>query len=305
MSLYDTLAAKLKSGRPIILDGGTGTDIQARGAPMHGDTWCAEVNLTHPEIVQSVHEDYIAAGAEVITANSFASSVLSFNYYKRDTDVGVIDKAAVEIAKRAADGRVPVAGSFSTMRPVYPGTDRTVTDFNWTEAQARRLFAAKAKGLKDAGVDLIMMEMMRDTDYSIWATQEAMATGLPVWVGFSIEKDSQGRFTGFGRPDQMLADFLPRLASLKPQVLSVMHSSPNDIGEALALIRKMWDGPLGAYPESGYFAAPDWQFIGIIPPAELVAQAKQWVAGGVSLIGGCCGIGPAHIRALSEAFKHG
>ena len=73
--MYQKLAEKLKARQLIILDGGTGTDIQARGAPMNGDTWCAEVNLTHANIVQAVHEDYIAAGAQVITANTFASSV--------------------------------------------------------------------------------------------------------------------------------------------------------------------------------------------------------------------------------------
>lgn len=296
------LIEKLQTGRTIILDGGTGTDIQAKGAPMNGDHWCAMANLTHPEIVQAVHEDYIAAGAEIITANSFASSVLSFHYHGREAQVAEIDAAAVAIAKRAAAGRVPVAGSFSTMRPVYPGTDRTVTDFNWTEAEARRLFALKAKGLKDAGVDLIIMEMMRDTDYSLWASQEAMATGLPVWIGFSIEKDADGKLTGFGRPDQLLEEFLPSLASLNPQVLAIMHSSPNDTTAALPIIRDIWQGPLGAYPESGYFAAPDWQFVNIIPPHELVAQARAWRDGGVSLIGGCCGIGPDHIRALKEAF---
>jgi homocysteine S-methyltransferase len=81
-----------------------------------------------------------------------------------------------------------------------------------------------------------------------------------------------------------------------------MHSSPNDTTAALPIIRDIWQGPLGAYPESGYFAAPDWQFVNIIPPHELVAQARAWRDGGVSLIGGCCGIGPDHIRALKEAF---
>jgi methionine synthase I (cobalamin-dependent) len=301
--MYQKLAEKLKSRQLIILDGGTGTDIQAKGAPMNGDTWCAEVNITHPHIVELVHEDYIAAGAEVITANTFASSVLSFNYYKRDADVRAIDTAAVEAAKRAAKGRVPVAGSFSTMRPVHPGTDRTVLDFNWTEAEARTLFASKAKGLKDAGVDLIMMEMMRDTDYSVWATEMALETGLPVWVGFSIERDGQGRLTGFGREDQLLEDFLPRLVATGPQALSIMHSSPNDITHALPFVKAHWDGPLGVYPESGYYAAPDWNFVGIIPPDELVNVSREWQSQGVSLLGGCCGIGPDHIRALSKAFQ--
>ena len=63
--MYKIIQQKLDVGETIILDGGTGTDIQRRGAPMSGDTWCAEVNITHPDIVRAVHEDYIRVGADI------------------------------------------------------------------------------------------------------------------------------------------------------------------------------------------------------------------------------------------------
>ena len=298
--MYDKIARKLAAGQVILLDGGTGTDIQRRGAPMSGATWCAEVNLTHPEIVQAVHEDYLRAGAEVITANTFATSALLFNALGRDDDLLRIDAAAVAIAKRAAqDPGVAVAGSMSTMRPVVAGSDRTQLEREWPEAEARALFRRKAEGLKAAGVDLIMMEMMRDTDYSVWATEAALATGLPVWVGISVERRADGVLAGFGRHDCELERSAARLAALQPQVMSVMHSSPNDTGEALDIVRRHWLGPLGVYPESGYFQMPDWQFVDIIPPGELVAKALHWKRQGATLFGGCCGIGPEHIEALA------
>ena len=267
---------------------------------MSGATWCAEVNLTHPEIVQAVHEDYLRAGAEVITANTFATSALLFNALGRDDDLLRIDAAAVAIAKRAAqDPGVAVAGSMSTMRPVVAGSDRTQLEREWPEAEARALFRRKAEGLKAAGVDLIMMEMMRDTDYSVWATEAALATGLPVWVGISVERRADGVLAGFGRHDCELERSAARLAALQPQVMSVMHSSPNDTGEALDIVRRHWHGPLGVYPESGYFQMPDWQFVDIIPPGELVAKALHWKQQGATLFGGCCGIGPEHIEALA------
>jgi S-methylmethionine-dependent homocysteine/selenocysteine methylase len=72
----------------------------------------------------------------------------------------------------------------------------------------------------------------------------------------------------------------------------------------LELVRRHWRGSLGAYAESGYFAMPEWQFVDIIPESEYVDLAKQWTAAyGLSMIGGCCGIGPSHIVALSQAFK--
>ncbi len=300
---YDKIKKKLAAGETIILDGGTGTDIQRRGAPMSGDTWCAEVNLTHPEIVRSVHDDYIKRGADIITANTFASSALSFNAYGRDEDLITIDQAAVKVAKAAVQGTdVCVAGSVSTMRPVFLGSDRTDTSKNWTEAEARKLFKLKVENLKAAGVDLIMMEMMRDVDYSVWATSEAMKTGLPVWVGISVEKHD-GELTGFGREDQKLEDVAKALAALKPEVISIMHTSSNDTDEALVILRKYWNGPIGTYPECGYYAAPDWQFIDVITPSDLVHKSHDWNKLGATIFGGCCGIGPDHIDALAQEFK--
>ena len=74
------------------------------------------------------------------------------------------------------------------MRPVPQGGDRTAKAKEWSYKQAQPLFQAKAEGLAKAGCDLIIMEMMRDVDYSLWATEAAVATGLPVWVGISVER---------------------------------------------------------------------------------------------------------------------
>ncbi|HEX2784105.1 MAG TPA: homocysteine S-methyltransferase family protein [Ilumatobacteraceae bacterium] len=287
----------------IILDGGTGTLVQTLGAPMDGETWCADANLTHPDLVREAHRQYLAAGAEVLIANTYATSPLLFNHLGRDSDVTRIDAAAVNLAREASDGTVPVAGSFSVMRPGIPGSDRSHLLRGWSEPEARRLFAAKAAGLVDAGADVIAMEMMRDGDYSVWATEAAVATGLPVWVGIAVEEVEEGRLTGFGRPNWLLEDFVDPLLGCAPAMVSVMHSSPPVTTTALGVVREHWRGSLGAYAESGYFAMPDWQFIDIIPEAEYVALAQRWAeAFDLSMIGGCCGIGPSHIAALREAF---
>ncbi|MEY2524740.1 MAG: hypothetical protein QOJ66_3305 [Ilumatobacteraceae bacterium] len=288
----------------IILDGGTGTLIQSLGAPMDGDTWCADANLTHPEIVRQAHRQYLDAGAEVLIANTYATSPLLFNHIGRDADVALIDAAAVRLAREASDGSVPVAGSFSVMRPGIPGTDRSEMLRQWTEAEARRLFDAKAAGMVKAGADIIAMEMMRDGDYSVWAVEAAAATGLPVWVGIAVEEDAEGHLIGFGRPGWRLDDFVDSLLRSAPAMVSVMHSAPHVTGPALDVVRRHWRGSLGAYAESGYFAMPDWQFIDIIPEAEYVDLAREWAeAFDLAMIGGCCGIGPSHIAALRAAFK--
>jgi S-methylmethionine-dependent homocysteine/selenocysteine methylase len=302
MTSYSAVMAKLAAGRIVIIDGGTGTEIQSRGVPMSGETWCAEANLTHPDVVRKVHADYVDAGAELVIANTFATSPLLFDHLGRTAEVATIDRAAIGLARQAASGRVPVAASFSTMRPVRKGTDRTSRESEWSSTATAELFRRKAGGLAEAGADLIVMEMMRDADYSLWATEAAVATGLPVWVGLSVERGPDGDLHGFGRPDTRLEDFVSPLMETGAEVLAIMHTSPDDTTRAIPAVRERWSGPLGCYPESGYFTMPDWQFVDIIPVPDLVALAETWVASGVRILGGCCGIGPEHIRGLVEAF---
>jgi S-methylmethionine-dependent homocysteine/selenocysteine methylase len=303
-AVYKNIAAKLASGQLVILDGGTGTDIQRRGVPMHGETWCAEANLSHPEVIAAVHADYIRAGADVITANTFATSPLLFDALGRASEIADLDARAITLAKQARDetasGRVAVAGSFSIMRLVEQGSDRTSTAKVWSRAQSRDLMRAKAEGLAAAGADLIIMEMMRDTDYSVWATEAALETGLPVWVGISLETKATGKLSGYSRPDQPAQEIIGALAALKPQAMAIMHTSVADTDLALPLAASLYEGPLGVYPESGHFKMPDWEFADLTP-AEFVAACRRWHSSGVAMLGGCCGIGPSHITALSAA----
>ena len=301
--MYTVIERKLARGDTIILDGGTGTGIQRRGAAMSGETWCAEANLTHPDIVCAVHRDYVKAGADMVIANTFATSPLLFNALGRDDELLAIDRAAVALAQQAVAGQpVAVAGSISTMRPVVVGSDRTDKQREWPEAEARALFARKANNLAAAGVDLIIMEMMRDVRYSLWATEAALATGLPVWVGIATERRADGELVGFSHPDERLDDVVRVLAATGPAHISIMHSSPNDTGDAIDIVKRHWSGPLGAYPESGYFTMPEWKFVDIIDPESLVEHARRWREQGVTAFGGCCGLGPHHIAALARQF---
>jgi homocysteine S-methyltransferase len=301
--MYARIAEKLARGGIVVLDGGTGTEIERRGAPMSEVSWCSHATLSHGAIVRGVHEDYIRAGAEIIAANTYGSSPFVLDHHGKLADLASIDGAAVRIAREARDaaasGAVAVAGSFSVMRPAVLGTDRTA-DANWPEKRARELLKRKAEGLAEAGVDLIMMEMMRDTDYSLWATEAAVATGLPVWVGLSVERVSDGRMRSYSRNEFSAAEVAKALMGTGAKLLSVMHSPADLTGPALDEVKAVWKGPLGAYPEQGYFEMPNWRFVPL-EPVEFVARSKGWIGQGVQAIGGCCGTGPEHIRALAEA----
>ena len=83
-------------------------------------------------------------------------------------------------------------------------------------------------------------------------------------------------------------------------VMGVMHSSANITGRGIETIQNVWNGPLSAYPDSGFFKMPDWQFENILTPQELLDFSKEWYGMGTRILGGCCGLGPEHIEALSE-----
>jgi len=303
--LTDVLA-RVAAGELVVIDGGTGTEIQRRGGAMDDATWCAEANLQRPNLVREVHRAYLEAGAEGVIANTFATSPLLFATIGRDDDVATIDRAAVRLAREAveaAGGTAAVAGSVSTMQPVLAGDDRTDRSRQWTEAEVRERYRRKAGTLAEAGVDLLVMEMMRDTGPSVWATEAAMATDLPVWVGLSFEPGLGGGLVGWGRPECAMDDVVAALVATGPDLVAVMHTSVDDTGPALAAVRSHYGGPLGAYPESGRFAMPDWVFVDVLGVDELVEIARAWVAHGVTVVGGCCGISPEHIAGVAAALR--
>ena len=196
-----------------------------------------------------------------------------------------------------------MAGSISTMQPVVAGDDRTDRSHTWTEDEVRERYRRKAGTLAEAGVDVLVMEMMRDTGPSVWATEAAMETGLPVWVGLSFEPGPDGGLVGWGRPESAMDDVIAALTATGPDLVAVMHTSIDDTGPALAAVRSRYGGPLGAYPESGRFAMPDWVFVDVIGVDELVDVTRAWIAQGVTVVGGCCGVSPEHIAGLAAGLR--
>ncbi len=303
--MYARIDAKLARDKIVILDGGTGSEIQRQGAPMSGEVWCAIVTRSHPQIVRKTHELYIDAGADVITANTFATSPLMLAAHGLEDDMEDLDRQAISLALEARDAAgkaVCVAASMSAMLPVVPGTDRPDPDWSRPEAGAREAFRRKAHNMAEAGAELFIMEMMRDTTTALWSCEAALETGLPIWLGLSCRaRESDGALVGYNRENILLSDVYDLLVKIEPQAINIMHTSINDTDAALDLVRSRWSGTLGAYPEAGYFTIPDWVF-GDITPEDFVDVARGWLGKGVQIIGGCCGMTPEHIAALSAQF---
>ncbi len=295
------LQERLARGEVIILDGGTGTELERRGVPMHDQAWSGAAILSHPEVLRQVHADYIEAGADIVITNTFATSRSMLEAAGQGDKVAEVNRRAVELAcaarDRAAAGReVWVAGSIS---PMSPGADHARRP---DVAAAGAAFREQAEIMAEAGADLIVLEMMRDLDYTRAAIDAAQATGLPLWIGFSCDFGPGGEVVMFEGivPDLPFAEVVGPAMARGGSLLAVMHSEVEVTRPALEVARRHWDGPLGAYPHSGHFVMPHWQFDSVISPEAYLAEALTWVGMGVQVVGGCCGIGPAHIRLLAE-----
>jgi S-methylmethionine-dependent homocysteine/selenocysteine methylase len=304
MSAADEIAWRLADGDVVIIDGGTGTQLQAEGVPMDGEAWSGRANLEKPEVVQRVHEAYIRAGAEVIIANTFAASRAALEPAGLGSRVADANRNAVAAALRAreaaADGRtVAVAGSLSSFGPVaMHGRSETGLDADRFPSLAD--FREQAGLLTEAGVDLIALELMEAPSYGRAALQAAVETGLPVWLGVSalrLEDGTLGADPALGEGDSF-AELVSKLADPALGAVTVMHAKPDVALEAIDIIRAQFAGPVGVYAESGDWVSPEWVFNGLTPD-EYLQEAITWADRGAQLIGGCCGIGPEHISVLA------
>ncbi len=301
--MYEVVAQKLAAGETVILDGGTGTEIQRLGVPMHDETWCAQINITRPGDVQAVHESYVRAGADVIIANTFATSPFLYHALKRDGDIAHIDQAAIHIAREAirnsAEKSIALAGSFSIARPTRKRGAKTTRQRSWTPAKMMPLLRQKANTLAETGCDLIIMEMLCDVEHSLWATEAAVETGLPVWAGISVERRADGRLAGYGNGEWSLEEIVPVVMAAGAKACLVMHNEISATADALEIIKACWAGPIGAYPENRTFKARPSTF-GDTTPDDFAEYSRRWRRSGASIIGGCCGIGPDHIARLAQ-----
>ena len=301
---YANIERRLNGGGIVILDGGTGTELERRGVPMDAGAWCGPASLQHLDTLVDIHRDYIEVGADVITANTFASSRLMLKEAGVTDQFVDINKSAVEAAQKArrASDRddIVVAGSLSHMMPLVAGSDRSDLDLLPTAAEIADAFGELAELLKAEGCDLILLEMMYHPARMPPAFKAATETGLPVWAGFSVRRGDDGSVLSFTSEfDMSFEETIGVLDDFQVAAAGVMHSPSDVIGDANAILRKRFDGPLTAYPDSGYFKMPNWQFEDTIAPETFRAFAEEWVKDGVQIIGGCCGLTPAHIAALA------
>lgn len=301
------LRERISRGEILIMDGGVSTEIERKGVSMDAKVWSGVAHKTHPEVVRQVHEDYLRAGAEIITTNTFATARHVLESAGLGDDVASINRQAVQIAREARDnvaaGEVWIAGSMSSMPPLKKMRCTA------RGAGVANNYREQAEILAEAGVDLIVAEMMLDLVNAPMVMKAAVATGLPVWIGFSAALANGGESVIGWRtaaeyedtPPDDFGDVVAAVIELGGEAAGIMHSQIAAIGPALDVLSKRWSGPKLAYAETGHFKNPDWEFVQIATPEQYATAVEGWVKRqGVQIVGGCCGTGPEHIRALRD-----
>lgn len=291
---------RLRSGETLLLDGAIGTELERRGAHVDPQLWCVDAAIAHHDLVLGMHVDYIAAGSDVITTNTYAASPLILRGTRLEAAFEEIVARSVEAAceARRLSGRtgVSVAGSLSHLLPGVLGPGAAPV----SQAEMQDAFSRLAERLAAGGVDMILLEMMYHPDRMQAAYQAATATGLPVWAGFSARRGDGGALLAFTKDiDLPFTDLVDLACDWRVEAAGVMHTRSDLVPAALDVVAARFDVPLYAYPDSGGFNPPNWDFTDVISPETFRTSALAWRDRGVRVFGGCCGLGVEHIRALS------
>ena len=305
----DTL---INNTNPIILDGGIGTELERLGAPMDHEAWCAVALESHPQLVRDVHRSYIDAGADIITVNTYAATRHALTNGGMEKNFTSWNKLAVQLARETLDAsevdrNILIAGSVSNFGHFKD---------QYTDKQLAPNFRDQAEILIENGVDFIILESLGAKTSTIVTALNAISEfGVPIWVAVSCaeDHDSGQLFLGIEesridshRPlaHQELGEAIDTIMDTAGSALLVMHSTVDTTLPALQLMQSHYDGLRGAYPNAGYWLRPEWAFVDQISPQNYLERARKWLDTGARIVGGCCGIGPDHIAALSKGLRH-
>jgi S-methylmethionine-dependent homocysteine/selenocysteine methylase len=288
---------RLRSGPPLLLDAAMGSDLDRRGLPTTLPLWSAIGLIERPDLVQAVHRDNLEAGADIITTNTFRSTVRTLRKAGLDeSEAARLDRLAVELAQaaRSESGRsdVLIAGSIAPLDECYDPTFETADDV----ALAEHL--EQASNLAAADVDFLMIETMPTIREAVVTTRAALQTGLPVTVGFvcALAADTGEASLMSG---ESLAEAVEALRPYPVAMIFANCAAPPVITSALRQVRELTDLPFGGYANVGQVDDEvGWNPAGALRGDAYAAAAAEWLELGARVIGGCCGTHPEHTRAL-------
>lgn len=290
------------SKRILILDGAMGTMLQRKGLQGNSESF----NLTNPETIGEIHNEYIEAGADIITANSFSANSISQSEYNLSEKAGQMAEAAARIARKAADeaprkiwvaGSVgPTSKSLSLAQNINDPIFRPYSFDGMAEA-----FEVQIRGLVKGGVDLLLFETCFDalnTKAALYALGHIPeAKDIPVMISASMSDKSGRTLTG-----QTMEAFYRSIQHCNPLSFGLNCSlGAEEMIPLIAEVASFAACAVSCYPNAGL---PNEMGEYDETPSQMAESVRKMaLAGSVNIVGGCCGTTPEHIKAVAEAVK--
>jgi methionine synthase / methylenetetrahydrofolate reductase(NADPH) len=264
-----------------------------------------ELNLTQPELVRSVHEEYLQAGSEIIETNTFGANSFRLQRFGLQDQARAINQAGARLAREAvAQLADKQAGSAFVAGSVGPLGIRLEPLGKIALEEARAAFAEQVEGLiaggPGVGVDLLVIETMpaiNEAEQAIFAAKQ-VAPDVPLLAMVTVDEEADCLD---GTPADVAAG---RLAAAGADGIGVNCSTgPATVLTAIERMRAVTDLPLVAMPNAGMPRNVDGRNIYLCSPEYMASFARKFVRAGVQFIGGCCGTTPNHIRAMKSAIR--
>jgi len=287
---------ELTSTGVVVTDGAWGTQLQERGLAVGAcpDAW----NLTQPEKVEEVARAYVEAGSQVILTNTFGANRFVLARHGLAEKVAEINRAGVEISRRAADGGARV---FASIGP----SGVMLMMGKVSEAELQAAFAAQAEAIAEAGADAIVVETMSDPAEARLAVAAARATGLPVVACMTFDSGPKKDRTMMGTTPEQAAQ---QLTAAGADVIGA--NCGQGIAGFVEICRRLHAAtaqgaprPVWIKPNAGLPELVDGRTVYRQTPEQFAAYVPQLVAAGAGFIGGCCGTTPAFIKAVRERLR--
>jgi methionine synthase I (cobalamin-dependent)/5,10-methylenetetrahydrofolate reductase len=285
--------SRLQKG-PILCDGAMGTLLYSKGIFIN--RCYDELNLSQPELILSLHQEYVKAGAEILETNTFGANSMRLGRHGFLDKVEEINRAGVQLAREAAGNDVLVAGAVGPLGVRIEPLGKIARE------EACEVFAHQIAALAAAGADLLILETFGYVDELHQAVKAAkeVAPNLPIIAQVTIDDD--GNCLDGSEPEH----FTARIADWGVDVLGCNCSvGPVAMLEAIERIRRATTLPLSAQPNAGMPRNVEGRNIYLCSPEYMASYAKKFLSAGVNVIGGCCGTTPEHIRAMKSAMRVG
>jgi methionine synthase / methylenetetrahydrofolate reductase(NADPH) len=276
----------------IVFDGGMGTYLYEKGVFIN--TCYDELNLTNADLVSGIHREYIAAGADVIETNTFGANRFKLTPYGLETKVVEINKKGVQLARAAAKESALVAGSVGPLGVQIEPLGKLSFD------EAKQAFQEQIRALIESGVDLIVLEtfaLIPELLQALRATREISAD-IPIMAQVTVNDD------GNVLSGASLASFVEVVQGMNVDVIGMNCSvGPKSMLDALENLRTLTTMPLSVQPNAGVPMNVGGRNIYMSSPEYLAEYAKRFIQSGASVVGGCCGTKPDHIKAIRRAVQ--